>query len=65
MYLGPLLHFAVKDSRGWAAEIHDQTQLLVPSACVGILKVHPNWEVVKAPFRIVDLLYFSILRAGH
>lgn len=42
MSLELLCHFAVKDSRGWVAEIHDQMQLLVPLACVGILKVHPN-----------------------
>lgn len=42
MTLELLRHFAVKDSRGWVAEILDQTPLLVPPACVGILKVHPN-----------------------
>lgn len=48
------------------AKILDQTELLVPLACVGTLEVHPNWEVAKAPLRNVDHhLYSSILRVGH
>ena len=64
MSLGPLCHFAVENSLGWLAELLGQTELLVPLACVGTLEVHPNWEVAKAPPRIVNHPHSSILRVA-